>query len=402
MIGSALGIALRTIRRNPMRSFLTMLGVVIGVASVVSMVTLGRAATARVTADIASFGQNLLVVSPGADRHGPGGPSAAPPFEMADVRAIARDIPGLVAVAPSAGTSERVIYGNKNWRTTLVGSTNDYLVARSFELGSGRSFTEGELRSGTPVCLVGDTVRRELFGTGDPLDATVRLGRVACRIVGTLASKGQAALGSDQDDIVIVPLTAYQRRIAGSDDVTVIFVSVSTDSSLTETQRHIRELMRKRRIRRASEDDDFAVRDLSEVTQMVESVTGVLTALLAAIAAVSLVVGGIGIMNIMLVSVTERTREIGLRLAVGALARDVLLQFLVESVTISSLGGLLGVAVGLGGSALATKKLDLPFVFDPAVVVVAFVFAAFVGIFFGLYPAFRASRLDPIEALRHE
>ncbi len=401
MIGSALLLAFRNIRRNPMRSGLTMLGVVIGVASVVCMVTLGRGTTLRVTQDVANLGDRLLMVTPGASRRMSA--TAAPPFRAADVRAIEAEIPGLAAVAPTAAGTVRVVYGSRNRSTQAYGITNAFLTARRWAIEDGRRFTEVELRGGSPVCLVGATVRDDLFGaSASPLDVAIRVGTISCKVIGVLAAKGQSALGRDQDDLVLMPLVAFQRRIAGSADISMIHVSTSPEVSMADTQRRIEVLLRKRRHVREGEDDDFSVRDLAEISQVLGGVTSALTALLGGIAAVSLVVGGIGIMNVMLVSVTERTREIGLRLAIGALGRDVLTQFLVESVVLSVLGGLLGVVLGYGLGALAAAKLDLPFVAAADVAVLAFVFSASVGVFFGLYPAIRASRLDPMEALRHE
>jgi putative ABC transport system permease protein len=401
VIGSALLLAFRNIRRNPMRSALTMLGIVIGVASVVCMVTLGRGTTARVTADVAKLGDRLLMIRAGAPRRMSA--TVAPPFRAADVRAIRTEVPGLAAVAPTASGAVRVIAGSRNRSTQANGVTNEFLQARGWEIEEGREFTEAELRGGAATCLLGATVRDDLFGaTASPLDASIRVGSVSCTVIGVLAAKGQSALGNDQDDLVLMPLVAFQRRIAGTTDISMIQVSVAPEASTADTQRRIEALLRRRRHVRQGEDDDFSVRDMAEISQVLGGVTSALTGLLGGIAAVSLVVGGIGIMNVMLVSVTERTREIGLRLAIGALGRDVLWQFLVESVVLSVLGGLLGVVLGYGVGAVAASKLGLPFVASPDVAVLAFVFSASVGVFFGLYPAVRASRLDPMEALRHE
>jgi putative ABC transport system permease protein len=401
VIGSALLLALRNIRRNPMRSVLTMLGVVIGVASVVCMVTLGRGTTERVTQDVAKLGDRLLMIRAGAPRRMSA--TVAPAFRPADVRAIRTEIPGLVAVAPTASGAVRAIAGSRNRSTSAHGVTNDFLTARRWEIAEGREFTDAELRGGKAVCMLGTTVRDDLFGAATQVQGVaLRVGNVSCTVIGVLAPKGQSALGNDQDDLILMPLVAFQRRIAGTTDISMIQVSAAPDVSMADTQRRIEVLLRKRRHVRQGEDDDFSVRDMAEISQVLGGVTSALTGLLGGIAAVSLVVGGIGIMNVMLVSVTERTREIGLRLAIGALGRDVLWQFLVESVVLSVLGGLIGVLLGYGVSAIAASKLGLPFVASPDVAVVAFIFSASVGVFFGLYPAIRASRLDPMEALRHE
>jgi putative ABC transport system permease protein len=396
-------LALREIRRNLMRSSLTILGIVIGVAAVITMVTLGRGATAQVTSDIAKLGTNLLQVRPGQHRHGPGGTQAeAKMFEVADAEAIAREISGLAAVAPIASQGTQAIYGNENWSTVVTGGNNAYLQVRNWLLESGRHFTDGELRAGKAVCILGATVGKELFGGQNPIGATIRLERLACQVIGVLESKGQSGFGSDQDDFVLIPLRALHRRIVGNTDVDVIFVSANDGVSTKKVQQDIERLMRERRRVARGEDDNFYVRDMQELVSTMTGTTRVLTGLLGAVAAVSLLVGGIGIMNIMLVSVTERTREIGIRLAIGALERDVLMQFLVEAVVLSSFGGLIGIALGVTAAAVSAPALAVPFVLDPWIIVVAFVFSAAVGVLFGYFPARQAGQLDPIEALRHE
>jgi putative ABC transport system permease protein len=396
-------LALREIRRNLMRSSLTILGIVIGVAAVITMVTLGRGATAQVTSDIAKLGTNLLQIRPGQHRHGPGGTQAeAKMFEVADAEAIAREISGLAAVAPIASQGTQAIYGNENWSTVVTGGNNAYLQVRNWLLESGRHFTDGELRAGKAVCILGATVGKELFGGQNPIGATIRLERLACQVIGVLESKGQSGFGSDQDDFVLIPLRALHRRIVGNTDVDVIFVSANDGVSTKKVQQDIERLMRERRRVARGEDDNFYVRDMQELVSTMTGTTRVLTGLLGAVAAVSLLVGGIGIMNIMLVSVTERTREIGIRLAIGALERDVLMQFLVEAVVLSSFGGLIGIALGVTAAAVSAPALAVPFVLDPWIIVVAFVFSAAVGVLFGYFPARQAGQLDPIEALRHE
>lgn len=403
MICQTILLALRAIRRNVLRSSLTILGIVIGVAAVITMVTLGDGATAQVTADISRLGSNMLQVRPGQGFRGPGGTrSTADMFEVDDAQAISREIFGLEAVAPTASRSQQAIYGNKNWSTSVMGTTNAYLQVRDWGLESGRPFTEGELRSGRTVCILGSTVRDELFGDQDPLGATIRLKKLSCQVIGVLESKGQTGFGQDQDDIVMVPLRTLQRRIAGNTDVDAIYVSAHEGISTNAVREDIEAVMRERRRIAPGEDDNFHVRDMQEIVSILTSTTRVLTGLLGAVAAVSLLVGGIGIMNIMLVSVTERTREIGTRLAIGALEREVLMQFLIEAVVLSSFGGLFGIILGLLAAAAGAHVLGMPFVLNPGIVAIAVVFSAAVGVIFGYFPARKAARMDPIEALRHE
>ena len=398
---NALLLALREIRRNVLRSFLTILGIVIGVAAVIIMVTLGSGATLQVTEQIASLGSNLLNITPG-QRIGMGQRSSAPAFDEDDVEAIAREIPSLAGVAPASVQAVTAVSGNENWSTSVVGTTNAYFQVGNWTLASGRLFTASEVRSGKAVCIIGETVRKELFGGQDPLGSQIRLEKFSCQVIGLLQAKGQSMMGSDQDDTIIVPLRTFQRRISGSQDIGRIQVSVRDGVSTEKAEQDITRLMRERRHISANEDDDFSVMDMKEIASMLTGTTRVLTMLLGAVAAVSLLVGGIGIMNIMLVSVTERTREIGIRLAIGALAREVLLQFLVEAVVLSSFGGLLGIALAIITSLGLASLLQVPFVLDPAIVALAFLFSAAVGVIFGYFPARRAAQLDPIEALRHE
>jgi putative ABC transport system permease protein len=401
MLWNALQLALREVRRNGMRSFLTVLGIVIGVASVITMVTLGSGATAQITAEIGSLGSNMLIIRPG-QRLGPGLRSDAPLFDRDDADAILNQIRAVRAVAPQSSSKATAIWGNRNWSTTVTGITEGFFTVRDWPVVAGRSFTAGERRAGKGVCLLGETVRRELFGRAAALGTRIRLGKLSCDVVGLLEAKGQAAMGMDQDNAVLVPLRTYQRRIAGNTDIATIQVSMRDGASTDKAKRDIEYLMRERRRISAGEDDNFNVLDMKEIAQTLSSTTQVLTTLLGAVAAVSLLVGGIGIMNIMLVSVTERTREIGIRLAIGALERDVLLQFLVEAAVLSSFGGLFGVALALAASLVLAELMQVPFVFDPGIAVIAFAFSAVVGIVFGYVPARRAARLDPIEALRHE
>jgi putative ABC transport system permease protein len=401
MIGNALLLALRELRRNMMRSFLTMLGIIIGVAAVIIMVTLGSGATRQVTEQIASLGSNLMMVSPGR-RMGPGQPGGSTQFKLADAEALARDVPSLVAVAPVATRSTTAIFANENWSSRVTGSTETFFTIGNRTMAEGRVFTEAEARAGASVCVIGETIHSKLFGRQSPIGARIRLNKLSCEVVGLLDAKGQSTMGSDQDDVVVVPLRTFQRRIAGNEDISLIQVSVRDGISTDTVKEEITRLLRVRRHLADNEADNFTVMDMKEIASMLSGTTRVLTALLAAVAGVSLLVGGIGIMNIMLVSVTERTREIGTRLAIGALEREVLLQFLVEAVVLSSFGGIVGIVVALASSVALAHVVKIPFVFNAPIVVLAFLFSAAVGIVFGFFPARKAARLDPIEALRHE
>jgi len=401
MIWNALLLAIREIQRNVMRSFLTILGIVIGVAAVIIMVTIGGGATAQVTEQISSLGSNLLMITPG-QRMGMGQRSAAAAFEMDDVEAIARDIDSINVVAPSSSLGATVVFGNENWSTSITGTTNQYFNAGNWAFDSGRSFSGSELRSGKAVCILGATVRKELFGGQSPLGQKIRMAKLSCQVIGLLQSKGQTTRGMDQDDLVVLPLRTFQRRIAGNQDIRLIQVSVKDGKSTQKAEQDISRLLREHRHISGNEEDDFSVIDMKEIAKMLGGTTRILTTLLGAVAAVSLLVGGIGIMNIMLVSVTERTREIGIRLAIGALEREVLMQFLVEAVVLSSLGGVIGIILALAGSIALADLMQVPFVFNVNIVAVAFIFSAAVGVVFGYFPARKAARLDPIDALRHE
>ncbi len=403
MLWETIILAQRAIRRNVLRSTLTILGIVIGVAAVIILVTLGNGATAQVTSEISKLGSNLLQVRPGQGFRGPGGTrSNAPNFSMDDAAAIAKEIEGLAAVAPSATQGTQAIFGSQNWSTSVTGTDNNYLLTRDWPMAGGRTFTSGEIKSGKAVCLIGATVQKELFGAQDPMGAAIRLKNITCEIIGVLAAKGQAAFGMDQDDIILVPIRMLHRRMAGNTEVNAIMVSARNGYSTEKVQKDIERLMRERRGITKGKEDDFMVRDMKEVMAALTGTTRVLTALLGAVAAVSLLVGGIGIMNIMLVSVTERTREIGIRLAIGALEKNVLMQFLVEAVVLSCFGGLIGILLGLAAASASAEALRVPFILNWGIVLIAFLFSAAVGIIFGYFPARKAARLDPIEALRHE
>ena len=402
MLLNTLLLALRSIRRNLMRSFLTILGIVIGVSAVITMVTLGNGATLVVQNQISGLGTNLLQIRPG-QRMGPGsGGGTAPAFKDVDADAIATQIGGIVAVAPEARSAATLVASGRNWSSSVVGSTNAWLRTGNWALGSGREFTDDELRAGAAVCIIGETVRRELYGSRSALGEQLRVKKISCEIVGVLASKGQGSFGNDQDDVVLVPLKTLQRRITGNTRVNTLLVSMADGSDATRLKASLTQLLRERRKLAAGEEDNFNVLDTKQLAEALSGTTKVMTMLLGAVAAVSLLVGGIGIMNIMLVSVTERTREIGLRLAIGALEREVLLQFLIEAVVLSSLGGLIGIVLATGASIGLAAVMEVPYLFNPAVNLLSFVFSAGIGVLFGYFPARRAARLDPIEALRHE
>jgi putative ABC transport system permease protein len=402
MLMNALVLALREIRRNVLRSALTTIGIVIGVAAVIVMVTLGNGVTESVTGQIASLGSNLLTVVPGQRTGGGGMSGTARAFKEADVLAVARDVPSLAAVAPIATQSLNAVAGNRNWSTTVTGTTNAYFESGGWVLAQGRWFLDGEARSGSAVCIIGSTAKRELLGGQDAIGVTLRIKSVACTVIGVLQSKGKNMFGQDRDDTIVVPLRTLQRRIAGNDDVRQIQVSVGGSGRTDKAQADIGRLLRERRHLGPADDDDFTVMDMKEVSTTLSGTTRVLTLLLASVAAVSLLVGGIGIMNIMLVSVTERTREVGIRLAIGALEREVLTQFLVEAVMLSVFGGLAGIGFALAASAMIAAAMGLPFHVDVQIVLLAFAFSATVGVVFGFFPARRAAHLNPIDALRHE
>jgi putative ABC transport system permease protein len=401
MLLSSLLLALRSIRRNLLRSFLTILGIVIGVSAVITMVTLGNGATLAVQNQISSLGTNLLMVRPG-QRLGPGGGGGAPSFKEADAQAVATQIGGIRAVAPEARTNTTVVANGRNWNTGITGTTNEWFDVSNWTLASGRRFMDEELQAGAAVCVIGETVQRELFGGRDALGQMVRVKQFSCTVVGVLASKGQAAMGNDQDDVVVVPLRTLQRRVTGNQRVNTLLVSMQDGANADSVKASLNTLLRERRKLDPTDDDNFNVLDTKQLADTLSGTTQVMTTLLGAVAAVSLLVGGIGIMNIMLVSVTERTREIGLRLAIGALEREVLLQFLIEAVALAALGGLVGIALATVASIVLAQVMQVPYVFDAGINLLAFVFSAAIGVVFGYVPARRAAQLDPIDALRHE
>jgi len=406
-LSSAWKIAYRSLRANRMRSILTMLGMVIGVSAVIAMVAIGAGANERIAAQISSIGSNLLLVLPGSTTSGGlrSGFGSAPTLTMADARAIGRELPAVRLAAPSIRSTSPVVYGNQNWSTLIQGVTPEYFEIRDYRLAEGRFFTADEVDASSKVAVVGRTVVRNLFVDESPVGAILRIKRVPFTVVGVLAEKGQSPQGQDQDDIIIAPITTVQNRLFGSGhpgSVGVIIAQAVDRESIGEAEREVVSLLRQRHRIGSGQEEDFSVRNLSEMLAVAEASTRVMSLLLGAIASVSLLVGGIGIMNIMLVSVTERTREIGIRLAVGARERDILVQFLIEAVFLSVAGGAIGILLGIGGSLLISRFAGWSTLISPGAVLVAFSFSAAVGIFFGFYPARKASRLDPIEALRHE
>lgn len=393
-------LALREIRRNLLRSFLTMLGIVIGVSAVITMVTLGNGATRSVQAQIASLGSNLLMLMPG-QRMGPGG-GGGPPFAVADVEAISAQIGGVRLVAPEVRSSATLVANGRNWSAMVTGSTQNWFSVANWSIASGRGFEPDEERVGAAVCVIGATVRKELFGSADPIGEQVRVKKFSCTVVGLLGSKGQGAMGNDQDNLLVLPLATMQRRVVGHTRINTILVSMNEGADTDRIKASLEQLMRERRKLAEADDNNFNVLDTRQIADTMSGTTQIMTMLLGAVAAVSLVVGGIGIMNIMLVSVTERTREIGVRLAIGALEREVLLQFLVEAVVLAALGGLIGIALATIASIGLAQLMQIPYVFDAPINLLAFAFSAAIGVVFGYFPARRAARLDPIEALRHE
>jgi len=402
MLETTFLLALRSIRRHMLRSFLTILGIVIGVGAVVTMVTLGKATTAAVQQQIAALGTNILQIRPGQGFGRGGGGPRPPEFDPSDVTAIQQQIAGVVAVAPQAQATATAIYEGANWSTTINGTTSAYFQVQPWPLSAGRLFTPGEESGGKAVCILGSTVQKNLFKGRSALGKRFRIGDVSCDIIGTLSTRGQAGFGGDQDDVVIMPIKTVQRRFTGSTDIRMILVSVDQAYSTAQVQASITDLLRERRHITGGKENDFFIFDTKQISDTLTGTTTLLTRIVAAVAAISLVVGGIGIMNIMLVSVTERTREIGIRLAIGAVANEVLMQFLVESVVLSCIGGIIGLALAQLVIAVATPLMKVPWTFDPQINLLAFLISALIGVVFGYFPARRAAALNPIDALRHE
>ncbi|ANK13351.1 ABC transporter permease [Erythrobacter neustonensis] len=398
MLGTTILLALREIRRHILRSILTTLGIIIGVAAVVTMVTVGNGVTAKVQGQISALGASNFIIFPVRTTRG-----APRPFDEADVRAVSQQIAGVDIAAGNVGASVTAFYNGQDWDTRVQGGNNDLLEAQSITLSEGRLFTAQEQEAGNAVCLLGLKVRDAIFPAGtSPVGARMRLDDVSCDVIGVMEERGQGGGGADDDDTVYMPLKTVQRRFKGNDKLDFFVVKYDPAYEARTIQDSLVALLRERRLLQGAEPNDFNVIDTAQVNQALGAATGALTAMVAIIASISLLVGGIGIMNIMLVSVTERTREIGIRLAIGALAREVRLQFLTEAVVLCALGGLAGIALGFVASLGLATAIDVPFTFDPVINVVSFVFAAGMGIVFGYYPASRASKLDPIDALRHE
>ena len=403
-VGPTFKIAFRALRRNKLRSVLTALGIIIGVGAVIAMVGIGNGAKAQVEAQIASLGENVILIFSGSTtssgiRTGWGG---AGTLKIEDAEAIRREVPGILNVSEEVVSNSQIASGNQNWFTRIYGESAEYLDIRQWTLADGAPFTDQDVRSANKVCVIGATTASQIFGSSDAVGQALRIKNVPFTVTGVLTRKGLSTQGVDQDDVVIMPFTTAMKRVAGGTTLRNINVQVGDAKDLALAQQQIIDLLRQRHNIRAGRDDDFTVRNQQEIADAQTAATDVMTGLLAPIAGVSLIVGGIGIMNIMLVSVTERTREIGTRMAVGAHGRDILTQFLIEAVSLSSIGGLIGIIVGVVGSKAISAVKHWPSLISPSSIIVAFLFSAAVGIFFGFYPARKAAQLDPIEALRYE
>ena len=407
--GDCIMAALGAIQANVLRSVLTALGIIIGVAAVIVMISVGAGAQKQVDDVIKKLGSNLVIVVPGTTTSGGarGARGSRRTLTEDDAIAIQNEVPTVKVSAPTVRGSGQIIFGNRNWSTVIRGVTPDYGQAREWEIADGRWFSNDEVRSAAKVALIGETVSESLFGNDNPVGRTIRIKRVPFTVIGTLVGKGETPMGNDMDDVVFIPLTTAKKRTLGGRRVSgrlvgVVFVKSNSAEVVDDTIRDMTKLLRLRHKLRPGQPNDFFVRNLSSILEARANSSRVMNLLLAAVASISLIVGGIGIMNIMLVSVTERTREIGLRMAVGAKGRDILLQFLIEAVTLSLIGGVIGIVFGLGGSYLIAMIGNSPAIVQPYSIFLAFGFAAAVGVFFGFYPARKAARLDPIEALRYE
>jgi len=402
MFGTTLLLAIRSISRHKLRSFLTTLGIIIGVAAVVAMVTLGKATTAAAQKQVASLGTNILQVRPGQGFGRGGGGPRPPDFKQEDADAISQQIAGVTAVAPQAGTTATAIYNGANASTNVNGTTNAFFQVQPWPLVQGRLWTTAEEQAGKAVCLIGNTVRTSLFQGGYAVGKRIRINGISCDVIGVLSTRGQAGFGGDQDDVIVLPIKQVQRRFTGSRDLRLLLVGTDPAYDGAQIQSAITDLLRERRSITGGKQDDFNIFDTAQISATLTGVTTLLTQIVTAVAAISLVVGGIGIMNIMLVSVTERTREIGIRLAIGAVASEVLMQFLTEAVVLSCIGGLIGLLLAQGVVAGLAPLMQVDWMFDPQINVIAFAISAVIGVVFGYFPARRAASLNPIDALRHE
>ena len=403
MVLNALLIAIKEIKRNILRSILTILGIVIGVASVIAMVMIGDGTTANVTANIEKLGSNMLNVRVGQEKRGaPRDDNSAKPFKIEDITAIKNEVANLKGVTAENSGMANVVFGNKSNSSLIIGTTNDYFIIKDWEVEQGRVFEDSELASGKSVCILGTTVVKNIFGDENPIGATIRLKNFPCSVIGVLASKGASSFGRDQDEVVITPLKMYQRKIQGNLDVSSIIVSVMEERYIEDAKEQITSLMQDRRAVKVGESDNFHIRDMKDILNTMTSTTKMLTYLLGSIAAISLLVGGIGIMNIMLVSVTERTREIGIRLAIGAMQSEVLMQFLIEAIVLSTWGGIIGIFLGLGIGYTVVGIFELPYIINTQIILISFIFSTLIGVVFGYFPARKAARLNPIDALRYE
>ncbi|MCM0081472.1 ABC transporter permease [Geomonas sp. Red32] len=400
-------IALRALRVNKMRALLTMLGIIIGIAAVIAMVAIGAGASKMISDQIASIGSNLLLVLPGSVTSGGmrSGSGATQTLTYDDAKAIRSECPSVAQVAPTVRGSGQVVYGNQNWSTVITGVTPEMLVVRDWAVISGRNFTQSDVDGATKYCLIGQTVAENLFGDTDPVGKVIRVRKIPFTVVGLLDRKGQSPQGQDQDDIIYVPLTTAQRKLIGGqfpNTVGALMIQAKSAEVLKKAEEEVTALLNQRHRVGPSREPDYMIRNLSEILAVSEQSSKVMSMLLGAVASISLVVGGIGIMNIMLVSVTERTREIGIRIAIGAKQRDILLQFLTEAVLLTTFGGLLGILVGVAGAHLVAALVGWPTLVSVHTILIAFLFSAGVGVFFGFYPARKASSLNPIDALRYE
>ena len=399
-----LRIALRALARNKLRAFLTMLGIIIGVGAVIAMVAIGEGAKSTIRSQIASLGTNVLIILPGSNVQGGvrAGFGNVNTLIDGDARAMARELPSIAFASPVLRRQEQLVAGNLNWGSLAQGVAPEFQQIRDWQIESGRFLHEGDMDSAAKIAVIGQTVARQLFGNDDPLDAVIRIRNIPFCIVGTLVAKGQTGQGTDQDDTVMIPYTTMQKRLMRITWLQSIVVRAVNAERVQEAQEQITLLLRQRHRIGSDREDDFNVRNLSDIAEAAQSTARVMAILLGSVAGISLLVGGIGIMNIMLVSVTERTREIGIRMAVGARSRDIMLQFLVEAVVMAATGGLIGILLGIGSSEILKEWAQWPTFIDPAVVAVAFLFSGAVGVFFGFYPAKKAASLDPIDALRYE